>query len=384
MLKRNLQIVLPQGKSAFLWGPRKTGKSTYLKENFKDSIYYDFLKTDLLFDFIKAPSLLREQLSAENERNAIKNPVILDEVQKVQGILDEVHWLIENSGMSFILCGSSARKLKHGNANMLGGRAWRYEMMPFTLNELGSPDLIKAVNSGLIPEHYSEENYIRSLKSYVQDYLKEEIISEGAVRNMRAFTDFLDAAAFSNGEVVNYSNIARDCGIDSKTVKDYFLILQDTLLGYMVEPYTKKGKRDSVLKSPKFYFFDTGIISALTGRRIMDMTGTDFGRAFEHLIFMELKAYSSYSGKDLDISYWRTRGGSEIDFVLGKGETVLEIKSGAKVSESKLRNIKYFQKQYAPLKNFVVCNEKVPRKSGEILLLPWKEFIDRLWAGEVV
>ena len=187
VIERTLKIDLPQRQSAFLWGPRKTGKSTFLKRHFPQSLVYDFLKTDLFFEFSRQPSLLRQQLSAVDE-SVLQHPVILDEVQKIPQILDEVHWLIENKGIRFILCGSSARKLKRGHANLLGGRAWRYEMFPFTFREIGESDLLTILNRGLVPDHFQSPHYKKSLKSYVADYLKEEVFQEGLTRNIPAFS----------------------------------------------------------------------------------------------------------------------------------------------------------------------------------------------------
>jgi uncharacterized protein len=233
---RKLAIDLPPGQSAFLWGPRKTGKSTYLKTAFPRSIVYDFLKTDLMLELAARPHRLREQLLARPERD-LAEPVILDEVQKVPRILDEVHWLIENKALRFILCGSSARKLKKSHANLLGGRAWRYEMFPLTTAETGAVDLLRVLNNGLIPAHFLQTDAGRSLKGYVQDYLTEEIIGEAVTRNLPAFTRFFDSAAYSHGQLVNYANIARECGVDSKTVKEYYQILVDTLVGTLLQPY---------------------------------------------------------------------------------------------------------------------------------------------------
>src|SRR4030042_1771047 len=267
-----LDIRLPQGQSAFLWGPRKTGKSTYLKEKFPESPYYDFLKTDLVLEFSKRPSLLREQILAKDPA-VLRSPIILDEVQKVPHILDEVHWLIENKGLSFILCGSSARKLKRGKANLLGGRAWRYEMFPLVSPELGALDLLKSLNRGLIPDHYLKENYRKSLSGYVRDYLKEEVFNEGLTRNIPAFARFFDAVGYAHGEMINYSNIARDAGVDSKTVKEYYQILADTLLGRLIEPFKKRPARQIIMKAPKFYLFDVGVAGFLAKRSVLDARG---------------------------------------------------------------------------------------------------------------
>ena len=210
-ISRLLDMKLPRKQSAFLWGARKTGKSTYLKERFPNSVVYDFLKTDLFFEMSKNPSLLREQLLAKSEAE-LKEPIILDEVQKVPQVLDEVHWLIENKGLRFVLCGSSARKLKKGHANLLGGRAWRYELFPLVSKEIVKFNLLRALNHGLIPLHYlqNEEDCKKSLEAYIQDYLREEVFAEGLTRNIPAFSRFFDAFGYSHGEITNYCNIARD------------------------------------------------------------------------------------------------------------------------------------------------------------------------------
>ena len=215
-----MKIKLPKGQSAFLWGARKTGKSFYLKHHFPRSIYYDLLETDLYFRLLKDPHLFREEILALDKK-ALSQPIIVDEIQKIPILLNEVHWLIENSSAYFILCGSSARKLKSEGVNLLGGRAWRYEFFPLAYPEIKDFDLLHALNFGLIPSHYHARNWSKTVKSYVNDYLKEEIKAEGLVRNLTAFAQFLDIAAFSNGETLNYANIARDCAVDAKTIKEY-------------------------------------------------------------------------------------------------------------------------------------------------------------------
>ncbi|HBR15845.1 MAG TPA: AAA family ATPase [Candidatus Omnitrophica bacterium] len=382
-IQRVLNIKLPTGQSAFLWGPRKTGKSTYLKAKFPQSLVYDFLKTDVLIEFSKRPSLLREQLLAQDEK-VLKNPVILDEVQKVPQILDEVHWLIENRGLRFILCGSSARKLKRGQANLLGGRAWRYEMFPFVSAELDELDLLRILNHGMIPAHYLQEDYRKSIKAYVQDYLKEEIFDEGLARNIPAFSRFFDAMTYSHGELTNYSNIARECGVDSKTVKEYYQILVDTLLGTMVEPFKKRQNRQVLTKIPKFYLFDVGVAGLITKRHLEEARGEAFGKAFEHFIFMEIAAYRSYRELDFSIRYWRTKTGLEVDFILGDGEVAVEVKGTSRVDSHDLRSLNAFGQEYAPKKLIVVCNEKEKRVVGKITILPWKMFLKRLWEGGVI
>jgi len=239
IFKRLLKLTLPEQKSAFLWGARQTGKSYYLLEHFPKSVYYDLLETDLRARFEKSPSLLREEILAL-PANKLKQPIIIDEIQKVPDLLDEVHWLIEKQHVQFILCGSSARKLRKQGVNLLGGRALRYHFYPLTYTEIPDFDLLTALNQGLLPAHYTSKHADALLEAYVLDYLNEEIRGEGLVRNLPSFSRFLDSVAFTNGEMTNYANIARDCGVSAKTVENYYQILIDTLLGYAIEPYHKK------------------------------------------------------------------------------------------------------------------------------------------------
>ena len=382
-VKRLLNIALPRRQPAFLWGPRKTGKSTYLKEAFPQSLLYDFLKTDLALELIKRPSLLRERLLAKDTA-ILKHPIILDEVQKVPKILDEVHWLIENKGLRFILCGSSARKLKRGKANLLGGRAWRHEMFPLVSAELKNVVLLRALNHGMIPGHYLRESYRKSLNGYVRDYLKEEVFDEGLTRNIPAFARFFDAVGYSHGELTNFSNIARDCGVDAKTVKEYYQILVDTLLGRIVEPFKRRGFRQIITKAPKFYLFDVGVAGAITKRHISEERGELFGRAFEHFIFTEIVAHSSYSELNYRINYWRTKSGLEVDFILGDGEVAIEVKGKSHVANKDLRPLMAFMDEYTPKKALVVCNEKEGRAVNQIRILPWRGFLEDLWKGRII
>lgn len=382
-IKRSLDITLPPGQSAFLWGARKTGKSTYLKQRFPRSLVYNFLDTDLVLEFSKRPALLREQLLAQDSA-ILKQPIILDEVQKVPQMLDEVHWLIENKRLQFILCGSSARKLKRGQANLLGGRAWRFEMFPLVSTELKSIDLLRALNHGLIPSHYLTDQYQKSLRAYVTDYLKEEVFAVGLARNVPAFSRFFEAMGYSHGELINFSNIARDCGVDSKTVKEYYQILEDTLLGTMIAPFKKRQSRQVISTAPKFYLFDVGVAGALTHRRLTEERGEHFGRAFEHFIFMELRAHRSLSELHYAINFWRTKSGLEADFVLGDGQVAIEVKGTQRVERSELRPLIAFREEYAPRQVIVVCNERMERVHDGIRILPWRVFLRELWGGKII
>ena len=382
-ISRALKMDIPPRQSAFLWGPRKTGKTTYLKNKYPKSVIYDFLQTDLFLEISKRPALLREQLLAK-KKDVLRYPVILDEVQKVPQVLDEVHWLIENKGLSFILCGSSARKLKRGQANLLGGRAWRYEMFPLVSKEVKNLKLLQVLNRGMIPAHYLHAGFRKSLRAYVQDYLKEEVFDEGLTRNIPAFSRFFDAMGYSHGELTNYSNIARDCGVDAKTVKEYYQILVDTLLGKMVEPFKKRQERQVISKASKFYLFDVGVAGAITRRHMEEKKGELFGKALEHFIFMELAAQSSYHDLNYDIYFWRTKSGQEVDFVLGSGEVAIEVKGSSRLDNRELRSLNAFIEKYSPRQALVVCNEREERLHGRIRIMPWKSFLSDLWKGKII
>jgi predicted AAA+ superfamily ATPase len=382
-VERFLKIELPAGQSTFLWGPRKTGKSTLLRTLFPGSKIFDFLDTDLFFRFSNRPSLLAEELNALSPE-VLSKPVILDEVQKIPKILDEVHRLIENQGIRFVLCGSSARKLKRGQANLLGGRAWKYELFPLVTRELTEWKLLDVLNKGMIPSHFQQTDARRSLKAYVQDYMMEEVFQEGLVRNIPSFSRFFDSIGFSHGEMTNYLNISRDCGVDSKTVREYYQILIDTLMGIMIDPFKKRQTRQVITRSPKFYLFDTGVAGVITKRMIQEERGEFFGKAFEHFILMEIIAFRSYLNLDFEIGYWRTKTGLEVDFILGDGEIAIEVKGSNRVDLSDLMGIRTFHEELHPRKSIVVCNESSERKVGEIYIMPYRKFLAALWENEII
>ena len=385
LYSRTLCIDLPAGQSAFLWGPRKTGKSTLLRERFPGSARFDLLDTRLMLELTRAPWTLAERVLALDD--AVRaDPVIIDEVQRVPALLDEVHRLIEDEGIRFVLCGSSARKLKRGRANLLGGRAWRFGLHPLTWPEIPQFDLLRALNRGLVPQHYDAAQYRRALTGYVDDYLKEEVFDEGLTRNVAAFSRFFDALSFCHGELVNYSNIARDCGVDSKTVREYFQILVDTLLGVFVEPFSGRRSRAVITRAPKFYLFDVGVAGYVTGRRIERPAGEAFGRALEHFVLMELLAYRAYREREVPVRFWRTKSGLECDFVIGReGEIAIEVKGGAGLNPGDLRPMRAYVQEHRPRHAIVVCVAGVPRRTADgIWILPWERFLERLWADTII
>ena len=383
---RTLKMELPQGQTAFLWGPRKTGKSTFLKSQFPKSLYFDLLDSDLYFRWSKRPALFREEILALPE-TTLNHPIIIDEVQRVPELLNEIHWLIENSKAYFILCGSSARKLKKADTNLLGGRAWRFAFFPLVYTEIPDLDLLQVFQKGLVPSHYLGSHPERALTAYIHDYLHHEIQMEGLVRHLPDFSRFLSSFAYSNGELTNFSNIARDCGIDSKTVKAYYQILVDTLLGYFVLPFTQKQSRKVLSEMPKFYLFDVGVAHFLSQKTILSLKGSEAGKAFEHYILTELMAYKHLHEKRFDICFWRTRSGLEVDFILGNAQIAIETKITETVQKQDLKGLIAFLQDFPNAKAIVVSLDPRPRlvstPPGTIQILPWRQFLQALWEDKI-
>jgi len=385
MYKRSQKLALSKEQTCFLWGPRQTGKSTLMKSLFPRARRYDLLLAAEYDRLLRNPGLVREACLADAGLGRDdRGPVLIDEIQKVPALLDEIHWCIENLGARFVLCGSSARKLRRGHANLLGGRAVRYELHPLCYPEVPDLDLGRALNAGLLPRHYASQYPQRLMQSYVGDYLKEEIVAEALTRRVPAFTRFLEVAALGNGEVLNYQNIASECGVSGPTVREYFQILEDTMLGHLVPAYRKRAKR-RVVAAPRFYFFDLAPVIHLTHREMV-MPGSElFGRAFEHFIWMELMAHASYSELFYEVSYWRTSSQLEVDFVLGDGEAAIEVKSTDCVSERHLAGVRACREDYAPRRCLIVSRDPEPRRTQDgIDILPWRVFLDRLWDGKIV
>lgn len=366
-------------ESLFLWGARQTGKSTLLKILFPEATYFDLLQSDVFERYQKSPSQFREVILATSSGAT----VIVDEIQKIPSLLDEIHWLIVHHQTRFILSGSSPRKIIRSGANLLGGRALRYELYPLIYVEIPDFDLHSALNNGLLPRHYLADNSKKLISAYIGSYLRDEIIAEAKIRNIGAFTKFLEVAAFSNGEMVNYSNIASECGVSSTTVKEYFQILEDTLIGRFLPSFQKKPKRRVIL-APKFYYFDVGIANYLLKRGQIEIGSEAFGSAFEHFIYQELYAHSKYSDLDYAISYWRTTSQIEVDFILGDHEVAIEVKGTTNVQTRHLKGLRSFSEEYAVQQLIVVSNDPVARIIGDVTVLPWKQFLQKLWDGAII
>lgn len=376
IINRLIDLKLPKKQSAFLWGPRKSGKTYWITHHLKGVPLIDLLKTDVFAEYSSRPFLLRERYSSH------KGLIVIDEVQKIPSLLDEVHWLIENSKAYFLLTGSSARKLRRGHANLLGGRAWRRIMAPLSYKEVDSIDLEKIMISGLLPPHYLSPNPIEDLRAYVADYLKEEIAAEALVRNIPAFSEFLRIAAITSSELLNYANIGRETGVSSKVVRTYFDILEDTYLGFRIPPWTRSNTR-RMIETEKFYLFDVGVANFLAKRQ-PSIGSYEFGKAFEHYILMELKAYQAYRDPELEISFWRTSSGQEVDFILGDKDVAIEIKGSKRVHERDVYPMKILKEDAPARKHIIVSLEREPRIiDGWLHILPWKMFVEKLWGNDL-
>ena len=317
---------------------------------------------------------------------APRQQIVIDEIQKVPALLDEVHWLIENRGLHFALCGSSARKVKRGAANLLGGRAVRYELHGLSASELGREfDLDRMLNHGYFPHVCQAGRPRRLLDAYIADYLKEEVAAEGLVQNLPMFSDFLDIAALSDGEIVNFSNVARECGVSSHTAKNYFQILEDTLLARWLPVYRKRPKR-RVIGAPKFYFADVGIVNRLARRGELVAGSELYGKAFENWVFHELSTCLSYRECDTSLCYWRLASGVEVDFVLGDMQVAIEAKSTERTHSGHFKGLRSLVADYPRIRRrIVVCREPRTRTTDDgIEIMPTKVFVKRLWDGAIV
>jgi uncharacterized protein len=375
MYKRRLKIPKDSKQSFFLFGPRGTGKTTWLKENFKEAVYLDLLN-----------SKLNRVLSANPEKLAQYIPsnyndwVILDEVQKIPSLLNEVHRLIEDKKYKFILTGSSARSLRKKGVNLLAGRAFTYYFHPLTKQELAKDfSLSYSLKYGQLPMAYNSNNPDKFLDSYVDTYLKEEILQEGLTRNIGDFSRFLEIASFSQGETLNISKVAEESQIERKTVENYFKILEDLLIGVRIPVFNKRAKRKLVAHN-KFYYFDVGVFRSLRPSGPLDSESEIDGPALETLFLQEIQAINDYRDLGYQVYYWRSVTGLEVDFVVygPKGLFAFEIKRKSNISKKDLKGIQAFNKDYPEAKSFLFCNSDREEYHGDIKVIPIEKAIDFL------
>ena len=378
MYNRYLDIDFGDNCSVFLFGARQTGKSTYLRTRFPEAMYIDLLDTNLSSRYRRKPGLLYSQLAGNTE----KPLVIIDEIAEVPELLNEVHRLISEYGFQFILCGSSARKLKRKSYNTLGGRAYPCYFYPLVSCEIPDFDIDRAVRGGMLPTHYLSDNPSIRLAAYVDVYLKEEIKAEALVRNLSTFQRFLEVSALSDGEMLNYNNVASDCGVSATTVKEYFSILEDSLIGYFIPAYRYEKKR-RLVQAPRFYYFDVGIANHLLHRKDLQRGTVEYGHAFEHFVMQELKAYIGYTHNEQELSYWRTYSGIEVDAVIGDAKIAIEIKSSEEVMPKHLKGLKAFGEEHPDCRQIIVSLDPINRKIGDIETIYIYDFLQQLWAGKL-
>ncbi|WP_341752437.1 ATP-binding protein [Candidatus Tisiphia endosymbiont of Dioctria rufipes] len=384
-VKRYLNLDLPQGQSAFLWGARKTGKTTFLHQKFPHAIFIDLLQSEVFAKYSLNPHYIRLEILAIPEEKRCGMVIVIDEIQKIPQILNEVHWMIENiKGVSFILCGSSSRKLKSSGSNLLGGRAWRYQMFPFCYSEIKELNWDRIFNRGLIPAHYFSEFASKSLSAYVYDYLINEVQLEANIRRRDPFIKFLDVVALSNTEMINFTNIARDCGVNKATAKSYFEILEDMYIGYFLYPYAKRKNRQIITQIPKFYLFDTGVANYLAKYTFTGFYSSEAGKAFEHYIFLELKLYQVMFNIREELFYYRDSEGHEVDFILGN--QAFEVKTRSNITFRDIKGLLLFGQDYGAMLNVISTTDRKRIETfgtQTVTIWPVQEFLESLWSNSL-
>jgi uncharacterized protein len=360
-------------RSVLLLGPRRTGKSAFIREELPQAKVYNLLAADVFLRLSQRPQLIREALRPGGPL------VVIDEIQKLPSLLDEVHLMIEETGQRFLLTGSSARKLRRQQGSLLAGRLRAARLHPFVSAEVPDFDLERVLTFGMMPPIFLSDEPGADLESYVGEYLQEEIRAEALARNIEGFSRFLRQAALANTELLNFESVARDAQVPARTIREYYSVLEDTLLGSTLEPL-QAGGRKPVAKA-KFYFFDIGVVHAVQGVRAVP-EGTDlWGRAFETLVFTELSAYASYFGSRADLKFWRTQTHDEVDFVWR--DVAIEVKSSRQIHSKDLKGLRALSEDQSMRRRLLVCREPERRKLDKIEIIPFREFFEELWAGEL-
>ena len=369
----NLSTLLDK-KSHFLLGPRQTGKSSLIAHSLRGIRVYDLLDTTVYLSLSQNPGRISEEILRKDRL------LVIDEIQRLPVLLNEVHRLIETRGIRFLLTGSSARKLRRGGVNLLGGRARTKHLHPLTFSELGGHfNLLRALERGLLPSVYFSDDPHADLQAYAGNYLQQEIVAEGATRNVPAFSRFLKVAALCNGTIVNFTNVANDAQVARTTVYEYFEILKDTLIIHELPPWRKTLKRKP-LSSSKYYFFDGGVVTSLQGRQKLQPGTSEFGQALETYLFHELVSYRDYISGD-PITYWRSTSGFEVDFIIGD-HTAVEVKAKKNVSPQDLKSLRALAEEKKLKRYLCVSLENRTRQLKGITILPIQEFLNALWNEE--
>ena len=364
-------------RSVFLFGPRQTGKTTYVRRQLDRTVALTFSLLDQgLFTAVLAdPTRIRQEIEARDLRDTV---ICIDEIQKCPPLMDEVHLMIEERGIRFLLTGSSARALKRAGVNMLGGRGSDRVMHPFSWFELQDRfSLDRALNHGLLPPHYLSDDPDEGLASYVDRYLTEEIAAEGLARNLPGFARFLQTAAVTNAQMLNHSNVAGDAQVSRQTVVQWYAVLRDTLVAFELPAWSRTVRRKAI-ETAKFYFFDTGVVRALRRLPPVSEASADFGEFFEHYVFLELRAWIDYRRPRTPLAYWRSRSGHEVDFILDE-RVAIEAKATHRVQPKHLRGLLALADEGLVERSIVVCREDRPRRERGIEIWPLEFFLAALW-----
>ncbi|HID31343.1 MAG TPA: ATP-binding protein [Desulfobacterales bacterium] len=379
VLERQLQLApLLAMKSFFLFGPRATGKTTVVRQQLAEAAtIIDLLDSRYFLRLSSSPHELEYLIEA-----APADIIVVDEIQRIPELLNEIHRLIESQNITFLLTGSSARKLRRGRANLLAGRVWEARLFPLIHRELPDFDLDRYLRYGGLPAVYLSAYPEEELDAYVNTYLKEEILAEGLIRRLPPFSRFLKTIALTNGEMINFTKLANDCQVPPSTVAEYVGLLEDTLIGFRLPAWTESKKRKAI-KTGKFYFFDPGVTHMLAGTETLDRNSNLYGKSFEQFICMELRSYLSYRRKKLPLTYWRSKNGHEVDFLLGK-KTAIEVKASRKISRNDFKGLQYLKEEGVFQNLILVSQDPVSTRTDDILTLPWEKFLSDLWKDRFV
>jgi predicted AAA+ superfamily ATPase len=379
IFKRILSLPkLLEKKSFFLLGPRATGKSFLINTQLKDkALIINLLQSDFFLRLSVNPSELEDMIEANPHKI-----VVIDEIQRIPMLLNEVHRLIESKKIVFLLTGSSARKLKGKNINLLAGRAWQANLFPLTSREINNFNLNKYLLYGGLPAVYSSKSPQEELYAYSNTYLKEEIQMESLVRKIPAFSRFLTISSLTSGQLINFTNISREAAVPVSTVREYYQILEDTLIGFFVPAWTKSLKRKAITTT-KFYYFDIGVRNIIAGIKSIDIHSNIYGQAFEHFIMLEIRAYLSYQRLQLNLNYWRSKHGHEVDIVIGDN-IAIEVKAIKNVSDTHIKGLKYLEEEKIFKRYIIVSHDPIERKQGNIEIMNWQKFLDLLWSDKLI
>ena len=378
-IQRQIQLApLLAKKSFFLFGPRATGKTTLIHQQLaKSATIIDLLDSRHFLRLSSAPYELEPLIAA-----APAEIIVIDEIQRIPELLNEIHRLIETQNLTFLLTGSSARKLRRGKANLLAGRVWDARMFPLIYREIPDFNLSRYLQYGGLPAVYLSEYPEEELGAYVNTYLKEEIMAEGLIRRLPPFSRFLKTIALANGEMINFTKLANDCQVPPSTVTEYVGLLEDTLVGSLLPAWIESRKRKAI-KTGKFYFFDPGITHMLAGTETLDRNSNLYGKSFEQFIWMELRAYLSYRRKTLPLTYWRSKSGHEVDFLIGT-KTAIEVKASKKISRNDFKGLEYLKEEGVFQNLILVSQDPVSTLTDNILTLPWQNFLSDLWKDKFI